>query len=230
MKGRLIAAVLTLSFSVSADISPPPPTLVTLELTVEGQDQFPDLRFLVTNCKEPLRQSVLEKGKTIVCPPSRGPIRIFGFREADLNEMFAMVERDAGAAEAQAFLTAKAKTCGQIDKPQPMVPGGGARRIASRHALETHGKGGCKLRLVSNTPAAEPEESDELDPAPSASAKPTAPSPPSPAPPPQSSCGCRAAPSDGSLWAILAVVAGCGFLARGRKAGRRPHELRACHH
>ena len=211
--GRVLAVVALLGFTplARADLSPPPPTEVTVELTVDGLEKLPGLSFFVTNCREPIEESVLTKGKTLICPPKRGPLRIFGFRESDLNEMFSMVRRDAGTRESEAFLKDKAKTCGEIEGVHPILPGGGRLRFAAHYAVEPHGKSGCKLRRISVEKLPEPEPTPDPPTKPSATPPPPAADPP-PAPAAKaSSCGCQVpgsshSTSELSLLAVLLLV------------------------
>ncbi len=130
-----VASFLAGSPSARADISPPNQS-ITVELTVAGLDSVPELSFFVTNCREVLEESVLEKGKTLVCPPHKGPLRVYGFRKRDLIEMFAMIRRDAGGAESAKFLRDKAKTCGEIEGVNPIIPGGGRWHFTAHYAME----------------------------------------------------------------------------------------------
>jgi MYXO-CTERM domain-containing protein len=209
-----------LSWPAWADISPPTPTEKTLELTLDGQDSFPELRFLAFNCRKSPRDSVL-KTKSIECPSIQHPVRIFGFAEQDLNELFAMMERDAGTEESRKFLAAKAKTCGEIASTGVIRPGGGHLRFVSHYALERTPKGGCQLRQVSSRIVNEPDPPANEDP-PSPATKPVASSParvptPSSGGSPRSSCGCRTAGGNGNDRAGFGLAALCLLWAARRK-------------
>jgi MYXO-CTERM domain-containing protein len=209
-----------LSWPAGADISPPIPTEKTLELTLDGQDSFPELRFLALNCRKSPKDSVL-RTKSIECPSIQHPVRIFGFAEQDLNELFAMVERDAGTEESQKFLAAKAKTCGEIASTSVIRPGGGHLRFLSHYALERTPKGGCKLRQVSSRIVNQPDPPTNEEP-PSPATKPVASSParvptPSSGGSPHSSCGCRTVGGNGNNRAGIGLAALCLLWAARRK-------------
>jgi MYXO-CTERM domain-containing protein len=171
---------------------------------------------------------VLEKDKAIVCQP-KGPLRVFGFRSADLEQMFAMIDRDASTEDSKRFLSSKAKTCGEVRVETPIRPGGGGEYSVSAHyAVEPHGAGGCKLRRIASswklgvagttaTDEPAPEDSANASSKPIGSTPAPAPqparSPPAPTPGSASSCGCRTGARDSgeSAWLWLGLLAFAGL-------------------
>lgn len=223
---------LALAPPARADVTPPPRASITLELTVEGQQTLPYLRFFVTNCREPIDTSVLDPTEPLVCNPAQGPVRIFGFRAGDLPELFALVQRDAGREESAAFLAAKAKTCGSVLDEDLIFPAeSGVTLVAARYALEPGPKGGCKLRRLSATKKTR-AELQKAPPtgsaAPASSAGPTPTAAPAPsasalgAPAASGGCGCTASSADPTPSALVAAAFGLAWLRRRRRAHPRP--------
>lgn len=220
----LAATLLAIAPAARADVTPPPRASITLELTVDGQDSLPYLRFFVTNCREPIDTSVLDPGQPLVCNPAPGPVRMFGFRAGDLPELFELLRRDAGREESAAFLAAKAKTCGSVlDEDLIFGAETGVTLVAARYILEPGPKGGCKLRRVSATTKTRaqlqaPASGAARPPAPPASA--AAPGPSASAPPaPAASGGCGCSTS-GSTTATPLLATAALALARLRRRRR----------
>lgn len=210
-----------------ADLAPPPRAKVTLELTVEGQASVPHLKLFVTNCNEEPEKSVLEPNAPLVCNPESGPVRVFGFREGDLIELFAKLENDAGREESARFLSQKAKTCGEVEEQDRAFEDVNVALVQARYSVEKRDKDSCRIRRISATRKTRQELQSERrtvrpapPPAPSAS--------PSPAPKPSSevavggssSCSCELAPArrgpGPSAWLGLGLA---GIRLRRRRRG-----------
>ena len=226
------ALLLTVALSARADVTPPRRASITLELTVEGQASLPDLRFFVTNCRDPVETSVLDPATPLVCDPVRGAVRIFGFRPADLNELFDLIGRDAGSAESAAFLAAKAKTCGSVGEEDVIfLAETNVAFVAARYALEPGPKGGCKLRRISAVTKTRGQlgvpASASSTPSASPAPAPAAPSGAAGAPARQPGCGCAAAPSDapapGLTWLTLVLGVAARRVGRRARARTRSH-------
>jgi hypothetical protein len=221
-KSWLLLLAIFSSTGARADVVPPPRASVLIELTVDNQAALP-LRFVVTNCYEPPALAVLDPAAPVLCHPTNGPVRVFGFKPTDLTELRELVKRDAGGAEASSFLAAKAKTCGQLRDEDVIFPASsGVGFVAARYALEPRPKGGCKLTRVSATT----KPNRDGPPAAGASAALSAPSaaPPAPSSPPAGSgCGCKAAGS-GATGSLVALIPALLYLVR-RRTQRRPRCL-----
>ncbi len=217
--GSLLLAVA----AARADISPPPRAKITLELTVEGQASVPQLKLFVTNCNEEPEKSVLDPNEPLVCNPVRGPVRVFGFRESDLIELFGKIRGDAGREESAKFLAAKAKTCGELADRDLNISDVNVTLVQARYSVEKRDKDSCLLKRISATTKTRGDLQGESRPAPlPASATPAPPPPPKPspssAPPPKpspssappvgpsSSCGCDLAASTSSAPGLAALL------------------------
>lgn len=216
-----IGALLLAATPARADVAPPPRAKITLELTVEGQATLPQLKLFVTNCNEEPEKSVLEPNAPLVCNPQRGPVRVFGFRESDLIELFSKIRGDAGREESAKFLSAKAKTCGELAEQDLNISDVDVTLVQARYAVEKRDKDNCRLKRVSATTKTKSDLQAESKPAPSPpSAAPTSAPPASPAPSPSrgfavsrsTSCSCDLATSSAAgpgLWALAAVGIAC---------------------
>ncbi|MCC6669269.1 MAG: hypothetical protein IT375_36365 [Polyangiaceae bacterium] len=207
--GSLLLAVA----AARADISPPPRAKITLELTVEGQASVPQLKLFVTNCNEEPEKSVLDPNEPLVCNPVRGPVRVFGFRQGDLIELFGKIRGDAGREESAKFLAAKAKTCGELADRDLNFRDVNVTLVQARYSVEKRDKESCLLKRISATTKTRGDLQGESRPAPApASATPAPPPPPKPSPssaPPvgrSSSCGCDLAASTSSAPGLAALL------------------------
>lgn len=225
-----MAALLLATLPARADVAPPPRAKITLELTVEGQGTLPQLKLFVTNCNEEPEKSVLEPNEPLVCNPGRGPVRVFGFREGDLIELFSKIRGDAGREESANFLAAKAKTCGELAEQDLNIRDVNVSLVQARYAVEKRDKDNCRLKRISATTKTKGDLQAESKPGPPPPSAAPAPAPPaSPAPSPSSgfavsrsaSCSCDMATSRATGPGLFALaVIGLARLRR-RTARRR---------
>jgi hypothetical protein len=196
--GRFAGALLLLGVtsSAGADLAPPPGAKITLELSVDGQSSLSHLRFFVTNCKEPVEESVLEANKPLICNPERGPVRVIGLKEGDLIDLFALIRRDAGRAESAIFLSQKVKTCGEIEeRDRNFSQVSQVTLVQARYSIAPHGKDGCKLTRISATTKTKADLQAASNPTPPTPIPPASSvAPPAPTAAQKSDCDCRAAP------------------------------------
>lgn len=180
-----IGALLLAASPARADVAPRPRAKITLELTVEGQSAVPQLKLFVTNCNAEPEKSVLDPNEPLVCNPERGPVRVFGFRESDLIELFAKVRGDAGREESAKFLAAKAKTCGELAEQDVNIRDVNVSLVQARYAVEKRDTDSCRLRRISASTKTKSDlqaESRPAPPAPSAAPAPSRPATPAPSP------------------------------------------------
>lgn len=231
MKRRALAscvgALLLAVAAARADVSPPPGAKITLELTVEGQGSVPHLKLFVTNCNQEPEKSVLDPSEALVCTPERGPVRVFGFREGDLIELFGKIRGDAGREESAKFLAAKAKTCGELADQDLNIRDVNVTLVQARYSVEKRDKDSCRLKRISATTKTKGDFQAKSRPtAALASAPPASPPPPAPSPSSElsasrsSSCGCDLAASASNGPGAAVLLLSLGLL---RAGGRRPN-------
>ncbi|MBI3205336.1 MAG: hypothetical protein HYZ29_27605 [Myxococcales bacterium] len=223
--------------SARADVAPPPRAKITLELTVEGQSSVPQLKLFVTNCHEEPEKSVLDPNEPLVCNPERGPVRVFGFRESDLIELFSKIRADAGRDESAKFLAAKAKTCGEVADQDLNFRDVNVTLVQARYSVEKRDKDNCRLKRISATTKTRSDLQAESKPAPPpASSAPIPPRPATPSPSPSSeiavsrssSCSCDLAPSRASGLGLtpLALLGLAALARRPRRSGELNRKIR----
>jgi len=218
-----------------ADITPPPRAKITLELTVEGQASVPHLKFFVTNCDEEPEKSVVDASAPLTCQPKEGPMRVYGFREGDLIELFQKIRDKAGNEESAKFLRDKAKTCGEIEERDRVFRDVNVTLVKARYAIEKRDKDSCRLKRIAATSHTRQElqsATPSPEPAPSASGSPaTPPVPPAPSPSSEvsvgrsTSCSCELAPASSGRSALSSL----GALGFALVLRRRPRSARALH-